>query len=129
MSEASARTVLVADASAEDRQMLRQALCSAGLTVVEATTGPEAIAAAMRDSFGAVVTDLWMPDADGLAVIRTVRQHSPGAAILVVTGGGPGLSIASAAALAQVWGARKIYVKPFTMNELVGEITALLPPA
>jgi DNA-binding NtrC family response regulator len=125
MSNAPTRTVLIADASADNRLPLQQALSQAGFAVVETGNGVEAIEALRRDAFDVVVTDLWMPGADGIEVIQSIRTVSPRSAIFVVTGGGPGLSIASAAALAQVWGARKIYVKPFEMGELVHEILAL----
>ena len=128
MGDAAARRVLIADANAHDRGMLRQALEAARFTTAEAATGPEAITAVEQFRFRAVITDLWMPGADGISVIRATRKLLPDTEILVVTGGGPGLSIASAAALARVWGAQKIYVKPVAMDELVGEITALLPP-
>ena len=123
------RTALIADASAADRLSLRQVLAAAGFAVVEAGDGMEAIATLARQRFDVLVTDLWMPGADGLAVIQSMRALSYKAAIFVVTGGGPDMSIASAAALAQVWGASKIYVKPFAMDELLGEILALFPPA
>jgi len=125
MIDAPMRTVLIADASADNRLPLQQALSQAGFAVVETGNGVEAIEALRRDAFDVVVTDLWMPGADGIEVIQSIRTVSPRSAIFVVTGGGTGLSIASAAALAQVWGARKIYVKPFEMGELVHEILAL----
>lgn len=128
MSDAPTRTVLIADASADNRLPLQQALDAAGFAVVEVDNGVEAIDVLNRSSFDVVVTDVWMPGADGIAVIQSIRELSPLSAIFVVTGGGPGMSIASAAALALVWGARKVYVKPFQINELIREILALFPP-
>ncbi|MCR6673474.1 response regulator [Devosia ginsengisoli] len=128
MNNASTRTVLIADASADNRLPLQQALSAVGFSVAEVGNGRDAIEALRRDTFDVVVTDLWMPGADGIEVIQSIRTVSPLSAIFVVTGGGPGLSIASAAALALVWGARKVYVKPFDIGELVREILALFPP-
>lgn len=128
MNNAPTRTVLLADASAENRLSLRQALSAVGFSVAEVGNGKDAIHALRRDTFDVVVTDLWMPGADGIEVIQSIRTVSPLSAIFVVTGGGPGLSIASAAALALVWGARKVYVKPFETSELVQEILSLFPP-
>lgn len=127
MSDAPRRTALVADASADNRRPLRQALEQLRFAVIEVGDGTEAIDALAGRVFDVVVTDVWMPGADGIAVIQSIRQVSPGVAIFVVTGGGPGLSIASAAALAQVWGARRVYVKPFDMHELIAEIDTLFP--
>ncbi|QDZ09484.1 response regulator [Devosia ginsengisoli] len=128
MNNASTRTVLLADASADNRLPLRQALSAVGFTVAEVGNGKDAIEALRRDRFDVVVTDLWMPGADGIEVIQSIRTVSPLSTIFVVTGGGPGLSIASAAALARVWGARKVYVKPFEISELIQEIVILFPP-
>ena len=127
MSNAPTRTVLIADASADSRQPLQQALDAAGFDVVEVDNGMEAIDALKRSPFDVVVTDVWMPGADGIELIQSARKFSPLATIFVVTGGGPGLSIASAAALALVWGAHRVYVKPFEMGELIREILALFP--
>ena len=43
-----------------------------------------------------------------IQVVQAIRKVDADIAVFVITGGGPGLSIASAAALAQVWGARKV---------------------
>ena len=128
MNNASTRTVLLADASADNRLPLRQALSAVGFTVAEVGNGKDAIEALRRDTFDVVVTDLWMPGADGIEVIQSIRTVSPLSTIFVVTGGGPGMTIASAAALALVWGAHKVYVKPFEMGELIREILALFTP-
>lgn len=127
MAHAAVPTVLIADASADTRQPLRQALDAAGFVVTEAGNGVDAIAALSGHAFDVVVTDLWMPGVDGIAVIQSIRRIASEVAIFVVTGGGPGLSIASAATLAQVWGARKVYVRPFDIDDLIGEIEALFP--
>ncbi|MGB3339766.1 MAG: response regulator [Devosia sp.] len=121
------RTVLIADGSADNRRLLRQALDEADFAVVEVSDGVEAIETLARGPFDVVVTELWMPGADGIAVIQSIGRAFPEVAIFVVTGGGPGLSIASAAALALVWGARKVYTRPFEMSDLIGEIAALFP--
>jgi DNA-binding NtrC family response regulator len=128
MSDAPRRTVLIAEANASDRRPLRQALSDVGFAVDEAGTGAAALQALRQSRFDVVVTDMWMPDTDGIAVIQSIRHLSPETEIIVVTGGGPGLSIASAAALAQVWGARKVYVKPPDMTDLIGEIESLFAP-
>ncbi|MGH8815562.1 MAG: response regulator [Achromobacter pestifer] len=127
MTGAPTRTVLLADASADNRRPLQQALSQAGFAVTEVGNGVAAMEAVNAAAFDVVVTDVWMPGADGIEVIQSTRKTLPLAAIFVVTGGGPGMTIASAAALALVWGARKVYVKPFEISDLIGEIVALFP--
>ena len=112
----------VADDSAANRLTLKLELTDQGFAVVEAEDGSRAIALLGTQRFAAVITDVWMPGADGIQVVQAIRKVDADVPVFVITGGGPGLSIASAAALAQVWGARKVYVKPFDVRELVADL-------
>lgn len=118
--------VLVADDSAANRLTLKLELSDQGFAVEEAVDGTDAIAKLADHRFAAVVTDVWMPGADGIQVVQAIRKIDADVPVFVITGGGPGLSIASAAALAEVWGARKVYVKPFDVRVLVGDLKALV---
>lgn len=119
--------VLIADDSAANRLTLKLELVDQGFAVEEAADGAEAIAKLTATRFAAVVTDVWMPGADGIQVVQAIRKADSGVPVFVITGGGPGLSIASAATLAEVWGARKVYVKPFDVRLLVDDLRELLP--
>lgn len=118
--------ILIADDSAANRLSLKLELDDRGHAVVEAANGTEALALLQGGRFDAVVTDIWMPGADGIAVVQAIRGIDAELAVFVVTGGGAGLSIASAATLAQVWGAREVFVKPFDVRELVGRLEQAL---
>lgn len=118
--------ILVADDSAANRLALKLELQDQGFTVAEAEDGRAAITMLGDTPFAAVVTDVWMPGADGIAVVQAINAKAPGVPVFVITGGGPGLSIASAAALAEVWGAQNVYVKPFDVRILVAELKATL---
>jgi len=120
------KRILVVDDSAANRLALRLELLDRGFAVEEAGDGKAAIALLKAGGFDAVVTDVWMPEADGIAVVRAMQQDQPELPVFVITGGGPGLSIASASALAEVWGAEKVYVKPFDVRVLVDELAARL---
>lgn len=118
--------ILVADDSAANRLTLSLELTDRGFSVEEAIDGTDAIGKLTSRKYSAVVTDVWMPGADGIQVVQAIRKVDGDVPVFVITGGGPGLSIASAAALAQVWGARKVYVKPFDVRELVADLKAEL---
>lgn len=118
--------ILVADDSPANRLALKLELLDQGFDVDEAEDGKAAIAMLAAGRYDAVVTDVWMPGADGIAVVQTIQKLAPDMPVFVITGGGPGLSIASAAALAEVWGAEKVYVKPFDVRILVAELRAML---
>ena len=69
-----AKTILSVDDSASMRQMVRLTLSGAGYDVVEASDGKEGLARAQGKAFDMVVTDLHMPNMDGLALIRELRK-------------------------------------------------------
>ncbi len=118
--------ILVADDSAANRLTLRLELTDQGFAVDEAADGTDAIARLKAGRYAAIVTDVWMPGADGIEVVRAIHEIDAGLPVFVITGGGPGLSIASAAALAEVWGARRVFVKPFDVRELAAAVKAAL---
>lgn len=67
------KRILSVDDSPSMRQMVRLTLATAGYHVGEAGNGAEGLAAAGRDAFDLVITDLNMPVMDGLSFIRALR--------------------------------------------------------
>ena len=65
--------ILVVDDSASMRQMVAFALSSAGFSVDEAEDGQVALGRAQGQKFNAVVTDVNMPNMDGISLIRALR--------------------------------------------------------
>lgn len=65
--------ILVVDDSASMRQMVAFALSSAGFSVDEAEDGQVALGRAQGQKFNAVVTDVNMPNMDGISLIRELR--------------------------------------------------------
>jgi two-component system chemotaxis response regulator CheY len=118
--------VLVADDVEVMRISLDLALRSEGHEVALAPTGGEALELLRASRFDAAVLDVWMPGGDGLAVLRRVREEQPDLRIFVITGGGPRLPIEAAALVSEVWGAERVFIKPFDEAEL---LAALAKPA
>lgn len=75
---------LVVDDSAAARAPLVSALKSAGLQVVEAADGVEALWRARAEPFDLVVTDIHMPIKDGITLIRELRQLDTYARVPIV---------------------------------------------
>jgi two-component system, chemotaxis family, chemotaxis protein CheY len=69
-----AKAILSVDDSASMRQMVRLTLAGNGYDVSEAVDGRDALAKAQQTAFHMVITDLNMPNMDGLALIRELRQ-------------------------------------------------------
>ena len=116
---------LVVDDVMTVRESLAIALESAGYAVTGAGNGVEALAALEKDDFDVLVTDMWMPEMDGLRLLKEIRGRKPNMRIFGVTGGGPRLTIEAMSSLAEVWGAEKVFLKPFDDDEL---IAALMEP-
>jgi len=114
-------TILIADDDRGITEMLRRTLMYEGYQVVMAATGREALAQAAARRPDLVVLDWMMPDLDGLAVARRLREADD-TPILMLT--------ARDAVEDRVEGldrgADDYLVKPFAPNELLARIRALL---
>ena len=119
------RGVLIVDDNNEIREMLKIALIRRQFTVLEAVNGKDAIAHFKPTITDLVVTDLIMPEEDGLKVIIKLRELKPSIKSIAISGGGkagPG----SYLKLAKALGADAIYSKPFSINVLISKIEQLL---
>lgn len=66
-------TILVADDSEKNRELLRTVLGHLGHTVAEASNGREAVVAAQQTAPDLMIFDLQMPELDGFGAMREVR--------------------------------------------------------
>ena len=117
--------VLIVEDDKELREMIRISLARRKHTVIEAINGKEAIIHFKSSITDLVVTDLIMPEEDGLKVIMKLKELKPSLKIIAISGGGkagPG----SYLNLAKALGADAIYSKPFSINELISKIEELL---
>jgi DNA-binding NtrC family response regulator len=105
---------LVADDDPTVRTLLRSILTRAGHGVVETEDGKAAIDELAARSFDIVITDLTMPRADGVEVLRRVRQIQPRTPVIMLTAEG---SIKDCVE-AMREGAFNFLTKPFRPREL-----------
>lgn len=116
------RRVLVIDDEPSVADALRVILEDEGFAVVVAANGRDGIAEARRTPFGVTVTDLRLPDMNGLEVIGAFRESSLGGAVILITSYGTPEILARAREL----GAAGIIAKPFPPSEILQLITATL---
>jgi DNA-binding response OmpR family regulator len=117
--------ILLIEDDKELRSMLRTALVRKDFNVLEADNGKEAMIQFKPGITDLVITDLIMPEEDGLEVIMKIREKKPGIKIIAISGGGkagPG----SYLNLAKALGADAVFSKPFSVGELVSKIESLL---
>jgi CheY-like chemotaxis protein len=118
--------VLIVDDDKDLREMIKTSLIRRKYTVLEAENGKEAIMHFKPTLTDLVVTDLIMPDEDGLKVIIKLKEIKPSIKIIAISGGGK-VGPGSYLNLAQALGADAIYSKPFSINDLISKIEELLP--
>ena len=86
----------------------------AGYEVTEASDGEQAIGQVNKEIYDLVITDLRMPKADGMDVLKAVKSSSPETVVLVVTAFGT----ADSAVEAMKQGAYDYLTKPFQVDEV-----------
>ena len=80
--------VLCIDDEVQMRRLIRACLERNGYEVREAATGEEGIGAAIESHPGVIILDLGLPDMDGMAVLRRLREWSK-VPVIVAFGAGP----------------------------------------
>jgi DNA-binding NtrC family response regulator len=117
-----ADAILIADDEPGVRDSLAEVLRDAGYEVETAADGRAAMAALEGRDFALVVTDLRMPGADGLAVLRRAREISPQTLVLVMTAHGS----VDTAVEALRSGATDYILKPVVFDDLIAKVERLL---
>jgi two-component system, chemotaxis family, chemotaxis protein CheY len=120
-----ARTIMTVDDSASVRQMVKFTLTEAGYEVVEAVDGADALTKLAGTEVHMVITDLNMPNLDGIGLIQQVRQsanHRFTPIIMLTTESQDSKKQEGRAAGATGW-----IVKPFKPEQLIAVIQKVLP--
>jgi CheY-like chemotaxis protein len=119
-------SILVVDDDPEIRELLKLLLETRDYEVALAEDGRKAARAIAQRPFDLAMTDLLMPERDGLEFIREVHRAHPALKIIAMSGGG---HIAGEAYLkmARAFGAGAVLEKPFGPEELWQAIAAVLP--
>jgi len=123
-------SILVADDEDSIRSLLKHFLANAGHRVVIVGNARQACEVFAKEPFDLVITDVLMPDGDGLDLITELRKQQPNARILAMSGGGRYLEGSDYLKLARGLGAHTAMMKPFTWQQLQAAIkVALASPA
>jgi len=125
---ARASRILVIDDDDIVRRFVCRALEISGFAVAEATNGFEAMTLFRQFRPDAVVTDLLMPERDGIETIIELRRHAPQLPILAISGGFNAVS-SIYLRTAEELGANAVLSKPFTVEQLLAALKPLIKPA
>ncbi len=119
-------SVLVIDDDLQVRTFMARGLKHAGYQVVEASGAWEGLRSYRGAPTDLVITDILMPEHDGLEAIFVLRREYPGAKIMAVTGGSGDTNFLD---VAKLLGANRTLVKPFELDALVEAVEAELHAA
>jgi DNA-binding response OmpR family regulator len=119
-----ARILLIDDDDAF-RGMLRKLLTHFGHTVIEGRNGKEGLKLFGHAHADLVITDIVMPEKEGIEVLMELRQKQTPVKIIAMSGGGRGMA-ADYLLLAKRMGAAKVLTKPFSHEVLMAAINELL---
>jgi two-component system, chemotaxis family, chemotaxis protein CheY len=116
--------VLLVDDDDSFRNAMVRILTGAGHAVRDLPSGRDVVKELAKSPVDVLVTDLIMPDVEGLETIRSVRRHHPDLPIIAISGGGR-LTPASYLTMARGVGASDVLEKPFEPAQLVAMIGRL----
>lgn len=115
------QAVLLIDDDEIVRFALSAALRKAGFLVIEAASGNDKVINDTLAAVDAVVTDVIMPDKEGIAVLLDIRRDYPEMPVFVISGGGR-IPADHYLTSAEGLGATGIFQKPFDERQLVSAL-------
>jgi CheY-like chemotaxis protein len=120
--------VLVIDDDSATRLVLGKLLQRAGYEVVAAPDGMAGLSMYRAEPADLVLTDILMPEKEGLELIRELKQDFPAAKIVAMSGGGRTGNM-DFLPLAERLGADRVLSKPIDRQELLQTVADLLGSA
>lgn len=117
--------ILIIDDDDQFRVMLRNLIERNGYEVIDASGGQEGIRLYRENPTDLIITDLIMPDKDGIETIQELKQNFPDVKIIAISGGGR-LGPQDYLYLAKMLGAQRTLTKPIELPELLKAIEELL---
>jgi len=121
--------ILVIDDNRDIRDLLRFILEGEGHSVEVAADGEQGLRQQSACAAELVITDIFMPNRDGLETLGRLRVEHPQAKVLVISGGGTVLrGGTSYLATARQIGAHAVLPKPFEHQALIETVRSLLAP-
>jgi DNA-binding NtrC family response regulator len=118
-------SVLIIEDDEFVKNMLRQTFKQAGYEVATASNGRIGIQLYQSEPFDIVITDLIMPDMEGIETITHLRKCNPGVKVIAISGGGRNRPD-DYLHLASKLGAAKTFAKPVDRNELLEAVRQLV---
>ena len=119
------QTLLIIEDDHHILLMIKRMLEPLGLEIKLASDGQEGLDMFHKFEVDLVITDIIMPEKEGLEIIREMRRERPKLKIIAMSGGGK-ISADNYLETAKIFGAEIILEKPFTRKQMVSAVQKLL---
>ena len=120
--------ILVIDDEQYILLMLKKMLERAGFDVDIAINGEEGLRYYHKYPADLIITDIVMPEKEGLETIRELKSHNPDIKIIAISGGGR-VDSKEYLESARLFGAKQVFSKPFKQAELLKAVQEMLSDA
>jgi CheY-like chemotaxis protein len=120
------KRILVIDDEIQMRQMLKQTLERAGYEVMDAPDGEQGIKLFKKAPTDLIITDLIMPQKDGMETVIELERAFPDVKIIAISGGSRAMDPRDYLHYATQVGVTHTFIKPFDNDELLEAIGQLL---
>lgn len=120
-------SIVIADDVDGIRHLMEHWLTELGHEVYSCATGYEVVKLLSIRPVDLVITDVLMPDGDGLEVIVALKKKQPAARVLAISGGGQYMPATDCLKFAHGLGAHAVLLKPFDRRQFLDAIAHVLP--
>ncbi len=117
--------ILLVEDNDDLRTMLKGSLEKQMHRIMEASNGREALIKFKSSVTDLVITDLLMPEQDGIGLIMELKKKKPDIKIIAISGGGK-IGPSNYLDIAKTLGADAVFPKPFNLNQFIDEVEDLL---
>lgn len=118
--------ILLVDDDAQVRKMLKLTLEREGYEIVEAADGNEAVQVYDPETIGLVITDIVMPEKEGIETIMELKAINPQVSVIAISGGGR-ISPEDYLKWARRFGVANTFTKPVDREELLATVEKIIP--
>jgi DNA-binding NtrC family response regulator len=115
-------TILVVDDEPSIRSLLKRFLSKSGYTVLESADGRDALEQLRQSKVDLLISDIVMPERDGLEILRSLQKDFAGLKVIVMSGAFDGRFLRTA----EMLGAHATLQKPLKMNLVLETVKQVL---
>lgn len=121
------KRILIIDDSDSTRASIETVLTTLGHVVTSVENGIEALKQLKQgEPYDLMITDIFMPEMDGIEVIEQSRRMFPDMKIIAMSAGGMGMKGDEMLAIASDLGAERVVRKPFSNEDLTSAVETIL---